>query len=73
MTQSRRQSAIEAVANVAIGYAVAMLTQALVFPLFGLRATVGEHAGVAAIFTVVSVVRSYAVRRAFNAWGARHA
>lgn len=68
MSQTRRMSAVEAAANVAIGYGVAVLTQAVVFPLFGLRASVGEHFGIAAIFTAISLVRSYAVRRLFNAW-----
>ena len=36
MRQSRLMSLAEAVANVAVGYAMAVLTQMLVFPLFGL-------------------------------------
>ena len=67
MTQSRRQSAIEAVTNVAVGFGVACGTQAVVFPWFGLEASLGANLGIGAIFTVVSLVRSYLVRRAFNA------
>lgn len=67
--QSRLASAIEAVANVAIGYAVALATQAVVFPLFGMDVSVREHMAIGAVFTVVSLVRSYAVRRLFNAIG----
>ena len=66
MTQKRLHSALESVTNVAAGYAVAMITQALVFPLFGFYASTAEHAGIALIFTVVSLVRSYALRRLFN-------
>ena len=39
MRQSRLMSLVEAVANVIVGYGVAVLTQMLVFPLFGLRTT----------------------------------
>lgn len=53
MTQTKLASAAESVTNVAVGYAVAMLTQVLVFPLFGFYASSAQHAGVALIFTVV--------------------
>ena len=68
MSQSRRMSLLEAVANVAVGYAVAVATQFLVFPAFGLRVGFAENLGIGAIFTVVSLARSYALRRLFNRW-----
>lgn len=66
MSQSRKASAIEAVANVAIGYGVAIAAQILIFPLFGIRVGLADQLGIAAAFTVVSLVRSYALRRLFN-------
>lgn len=66
MTQSKLSSAAESITNVAVGYSVAMITQAMVFPLFGFHASAAGHAGIALIFTVVSLVRSYALRRLFN-------
>ena len=59
-------SAAESVANVAVGIGVAMGTQIVVFPWFGLEAEPAEHLGIALIFTAVSLVRSYALRRVFN-------
>jgi hypothetical protein len=59
-------SAFEAVTNVAVGFSIAVLTQATVFPLFGIHATMGEHFAIGGVFTVVSVVRSYALRRFFE-------
>lgn len=67
MKQSRLMSAVEAVTNVGVGFGVAVLTQALVFPLFGIHATMGEHLAIGGVFTVVSVVRSYSLRRIFEA------
>ena len=36
------------------------------FPLFGLRTTLAETLAMGAIFTVVSIARSYCLRRAFE-------
>jgi hypothetical protein len=66
MGQSRRMSAVEAVVSTAIGYIVAVATQMVVFPLFGLRVGVIENLGIGLAFTAVSIVRSYLVRRLFE-------
>lgn len=70
MKQTRLMSFIEACTSTAIGYVVAIATQAIVFPFFGFVATPSEHASIAAIFTAVSLARSYVVRRFFSMWGA---
>ena len=67
MRQSRRMSLVEAIANVAVGYGIAVATQALVFPLFGLHASLSDNLLIGGVFTVVSVVRSFALRRLFEA------
>jgi hypothetical protein len=71
MTQTRRHSALESVANVAAGYGVAIATQYAVFPLFGLHVSIHDNLLIASIFTGVSLVRSYALRRLFNWYGHR--
>ena len=65
--QSRLMSAVEATANVAVGYGIAVITQVMVFPLFGLNASLVENLILGSIFTIVSLIRSYALRRMFNA------
>ena len=67
MKQSRLMSAVEAVANVAVGYGIAVLTQLAVFPLFGLRVGLGDNLAIGGVFTAVSIVRSFALRRLFEA------
>lgn len=67
MKQSRLISLVESLANVLVGYGVAVVTQILVFPLFGLAVTVTENLLIGLIFTAVSIVRSYALRRSFEA------
>ena len=71
--QSRWMSLAESVTNIVVGYCLAVLTQVMVFPLFGLSVSLGENLGIGAVFTVVSLVRSFALRRAFNALVARPA
>ena len=71
MKQSRMASLAEALTNVVVGFAVALLTQLIIFPLFEIAAGLPEHMSIAAVFTVVSLLRSYALRRAFEAWRAR--
>ena len=65
--QSRRMSLVEAIVNVVVGYGLAVLTQILVFPIFGLRTALPEHLAIGGVFTVVSLGRSYLLRRAFEA------
>jgi hypothetical protein len=68
MSQSPRHSALEAVANVAIGYGVALVSQIVVFAGLGVEASFRQNLAIGAWFTGVSLVRSYAVRRMFNRW-----
>lgn len=67
MSQSRRGSFIEACANVVIGYGVAIAAQVAIFPLFGINAPMSDHLLIGALFTAVSLARSYLLRRVFNA------
>lgn len=68
MSQSRTMSLVEAVTNVLIGYGVAVATQMLVFPLFGFEASLQDNLAIGLVkFTAVSLVRSYLLRRAFEA------
>ena len=64
--QTRLQSFIESFINVAIGYGVALISQILVFPLFGINIPMESNLLIGAIFTVISIARSYLVRRVFN-------
>lgn len=66
--QSRRQSLIEAITNVLVGYALAVLTQIVVFPWFGLQVPFRDNLAIGAIFVIISLLRSYALRRLFAHW-----
>jgi hypothetical protein len=66
VTQSRFISAIEACANTAVGYGVALASQLAIFPLFGIHIPFSSNLAIGAWFTVISLVRSYVLRRWFN-------
>ena len=66
--QTRTQSAIESCLNVIIGYAVALASQLAIFPMFGIHIPLSDNIAIGAWFTVISIIRSYAVRRMFNRW-----
>tara|TARA_R110002096_G_scaffold408785_1_gene608026 strand:- start:450 stop:659 length:210 start_codon:yes stop_codon:yes gene_type:complete len=68
MTQSRRMSLIEAIANVAVGYTLAVATQMVVFPWFGLHPSIGQNLALGGVFVGISLLRSYALRRLFEHW-----
>ena len=66
MKQSRLMSLAESIANVIVGYGVAVVTQILIFPIFGLHTTLAQNLKMGAVFTVVSIARSFALRRVFE-------
>jgi hypothetical protein len=66
--QTRIHSFIEACLNVLIGYGIALTAQIIVFPWFGIKVSLGQNIQIGIIFTVVSLIRSYCLRRLFNRW-----
>lgn len=67
MKQSHVMSLVEAIANVAVGYGIAVASQILIFPAFGMHMTLEQNLRLAGAFTSVSVCRSFALRRIFEA------
>lgn len=66
MSQTRRQSMIEAVINVLVGFSINMLLNFAVFPLFGWHISLQQNIALGVIYTVISILRSYSLRRLFN-------
>ena len=65
MTQSRHMSLIEAITNVVVGYALAVVTQIIVFPWFGLQPSLDDNLALGLVFNSISLIRGYALRRLF--------
>lgn len=63
MTQSRFMSLVEVITGSVIAFAVSNWA---VLPLFGFRVRLDQSFAITAIFTVISIARSYLVRRFFE-------
>lgn len=67
MKQSRIDSLMEAFTNVFIGFTINFVANWLILPwYFGIETDVVSFAWLGAIYTVISIARSYVIRRAFN-------
>lgn len=64
--QSRFMSLVEVILGTLIGLTVATAANYWVLPQFGFTPSLGESLEIAIIFTVISVLRGYFVRRLFN-------
>lgn len=64
--QTKTQSLTETLINVFIGYVIAIASQVLIFPLFGITTSFENNLKIGAVFTLISIIRSYSVRRFFN-------
>ena len=66
MRQSRTMSVVEAIFSTAVGWSLALVTQMLVFPAVGLQVMLWQNLALSLVFSGVSIVRGYAVRRFFS-------
>jgi len=66
MRQSKRMSLLESLINVAVGYGIAVTTQIMVFSVFGLEVSLVDNLVIGSVFTVVSIIRSFTLRRLFE-------
>jgi hypothetical protein len=67
MQQSKLGSLYESAINILIGFVVALSSQLVIFPMFDIDISISSNLGITLWFTLISVVRSYVVRRWFNA------
>ena len=67
MQQSRLGSLIESIVNILIGYGIAITSQVIIFPWYGIHLPLQENMIIGMWFTLVSLLRSYCIRRWFNA------
>lgn len=64
--QSPRSAILEAWMNIAVGFAINFIANFLILPLIGAHPTASQNFWMGWIFTAVSVVRQYAIRRWWN-------
>lgn len=64
--QTRRGSLLESLVNILVGYSINFTANLLIFPLFGWNISTRENLTLVVIYTGISLVRSYGLRRLFN-------
>lgn len=67
MNQTRLGSLIEVCINILIGFSINWVANMYILPLYGFKITGGQAFSMGLIFTAISVVRGYVIRRWFNA------
>ncbi len=63
------QQLIESIIDVGSGFILAILIQLYIFPFFNLYPTILDSIGIALIFTIVSITRSWLWRLIFRRYG----
>ena len=71
MSQSRKGSMFETITNILVGYWINFLGNALILPLFGFNVSISQNIKIGLFFTIISVVRSYGLRRFYNWLGTK--
>ena len=64
--QTKKQSFIESLTSTTIGIIIGIVLNLTILPIFGYPVSVVDSLWISLIFTVISIIRSYAVRRIFN-------
>lgn len=64
--QTKTVSMIESISNVVIGYGVALLSQIIIFPIYGIDINLKTNIVIGFWFTLISIIRSFIIRRLFN-------
>ena len=64
--QSKSASLCEAITNVSFGFGISVLANFYVLPLWGFKVSPRASLEIGLAFTLISVLRSYLLRRLFN-------
>lgn len=67
MKQSRFMSMLESIINIAVGFGISLGAQMLFLPMLGVSISFSQNLFFALIMTVISIARSYLLRRVFEA------
>jgi hypothetical protein len=65
MKDAKLKSLVESVFNLLVGIIIAFITNMVVLPLFGMPFSLTSFGWISLIYTFISLVRSYLIRRMF--------
>ena len=64
--QTKKQSLIESLTSTTIGIIIGVVLNSTILPMFGYPVSWSDSLWISVIFTIVSIIRSYVIRRFFN-------
>lgn len=64
--QTKRQSFMESLTSTTIGIIIGIVLNLTILPIFGYPVSLSDSLWISVIFTVISIIRSYIIRRWFN-------
>ena len=64
--QSKRESMVESLTSTTIGIIIGIVLNLTILPIFGYPVSLSDSLWISVIFTVISIIRSYIIRRWFN-------
>ena len=66
MSQSKKKSLLESIANMVVGFSVSFIIQLIIYPSLGIKVNIDQNVIITSVFMLASIVRGYLIRRLFN-------
>lgn len=64
--QTKKQSFLESLVNVTVGFSITIISLHIIFPLLGIENHSGKNTLITIYLTILSILRNYFLRRYFN-------
>ncbi len=64
--QTKKQSLIESLTNVTVGFFITIISLHIIFPILGIENNLGKNIILTVYLTFLSILRNYFLRRYFN-------
>jgi hypothetical protein len=68
VSQSKKQSLVESITNIVVGYLISLFAQIIIYPIFDINVELKTNIYISILFTTISLCRSYLLRRFFNSF-----
>jgi hypothetical protein len=64
--QTKLHSFFESIFNIIVGFGINLAGNLIILPMFGFKVSLSQAFGIGMLFTLISIARSYIIRRWFN-------
>lgn len=66
MSQSKKNSLVESVTQTIVGFLISLAIQLVIYPVLNIPVTFSQNIIITSVFTIISILRGYLIRRLFN-------